>query len=254
MEDPELIEHLDEYIDEFHALIKSIVRCPKPTHRDARRRRGRLRRRPRARVRPPRRRRDRAYVQEKFVKIGLMPDGGGTFWLPRLVGTARAMQLDACSPRRSTAPSSTSLGLVDRSSSRAASCARHARLCARAREGPAARVRAIKRVVYASWGDLEDALAREREGQLKLLRSQDAMEGDHGLGAEARARLRGEVAQSLTLAATFARRRRRPRATRGARRRSPWRARPIISFAIAASTVMSPPEIAPAAFAAAPPA
>jgi 2-(1,2-epoxy-1,2-dihydrophenyl)acetyl-CoA isomerase len=34
-----------------------------------------------------------AYAQEKFVEIGLMPDGGGTFWLPRLVGTARAMQM-----------------------------------------------------------------------------------------------------------------------------------------------------------------
>ena len=48
---------------------------------------------------------------------------------------------------------------------------------ARNREGPPLAFAHIKRAVYASWGDLEDALRREREGQLKLLRSQDAMEG-----------------------------------------------------------------------------
>jgi enoyl-CoA hydratase/carnithine racemase len=36
---------------------------------------------------------------------------------------------------------------------------------------------AIKRALYASWGSLEDALVREREEQMKLLRSEDAMEG-----------------------------------------------------------------------------
>src|SRR6185295_5863113 len=35
----------------------------------------------------------RGYLQEIFVKIGLMPDGGGTFWLARLVGLGRAMEL-----------------------------------------------------------------------------------------------------------------------------------------------------------------
>src|SRR5688500_14960563 len=34
-----------------------------------------------------------AYFQEKFVRIGLIPDGGGTFWLPRLVGLARAAEM-----------------------------------------------------------------------------------------------------------------------------------------------------------------
>src|ERR1700756_3863821 len=30
MEDPQLMEHLDGYMDEFHGLVKSIVRCDKP--------------------------------------------------------------------------------------------------------------------------------------------------------------------------------------------------------------------------------
>jgi len=30
---------------------------------------------------------------QSFAKIGLVPDCGGTWWLPRLVGPARAMGL-----------------------------------------------------------------------------------------------------------------------------------------------------------------
>ena len=44
-------------------------------------------------------------------------------------------------------------------------------------KGPPLAFAQIKRAVYGSWGELEEALRREREGQLKLLRSQDAMEG-----------------------------------------------------------------------------
>jgi enoyl-CoA hydratase/carnithine racemase len=43
--------------------------------------------------------------------------------------------------------------------------------------GPPLAFAAIKRAVYASWGSVEDALRREREEQLKLLRSADVMEG-----------------------------------------------------------------------------
>jgi enoyl-CoA hydratase/carnithine racemase len=117
-----------------------------------------------------------AYVQEKFVKIGLMPDGGGTFWLPRLIGTARAMRWMLFA-EKIEGPELESLGLVMKLTSQAE--LRETTLAA-ARElekGPPMAFAQIKRAVYGSWGDLEDALRREREGQLQLLRSQDAMEG-----------------------------------------------------------------------------
>ncbi len=175
MEDPDLLQHLDAYMDEYHAVIKAIVRCPKPSIamldgcavgfgadlalacdlRVATR---------------------EAYVQEKFVKIGLMPDGGGTFWLPRLVGTARALRWMLFA-EKIEGPELESLGLVMKLTSQ--SELRDVTLAA-ARElekGPPLAFAQIKRAVYGSWGELEDALRREREGQLQLLRSQDAMEG-----------------------------------------------------------------------------
>ena len=117
-----------------------------------------------------------AYVQERFVKIGLMPDGGGTFWLPRLVGTAKAMQMILLAEKVESA-ALRELGLVV--DVVAPSRLRAAALeVARALEaGPPLAHAAIKQALYASWGSLEDALLREREGQIKLLRSQDAMEG-----------------------------------------------------------------------------
>ena len=50
-------------------------------------------------------------------------------------------------------------------------------LARRLEKGPPLAYAALKQSVYASLGDLEAALRREREGQLRLLRSQDVMEG-----------------------------------------------------------------------------
>jgi enoyl-CoA hydratase/carnithine racemase len=119
---------------------------------------------------------ERAYAQEKFVRIGLMPDGGGTFWLPRLVGTARAMRMILLA-EKVDAPELHRLGVVAKVV--AVDALRETTL-AMAREiasGPPLAFAAIKRALYQSWGSLEDALRREREEQLKLLRTADSIEG-----------------------------------------------------------------------------
>jgi enoyl-CoA hydratase/carnithine racemase len=174
-DDPQMHEHIEVHLDEFHALVKSIVRCNKPTiammdgaavgfGADL------------AFACDLRVASTRAYAQEKFVRIGLMPDGGGTFWLPRLVGTARAMQMILLAERVEAAELHR-LGVVARlfepDELRDATLAMAREIAS----GPPLAFAAIKRAVYASWGGVEDALRREREEQLKLLRSADAAEG-----------------------------------------------------------------------------
>lgn len=174
-EDPELMEHLGAYMDAFHGIIRAIVRCPKPTiammegaavgfGADM------------ALACDLRVASKTAYLQEKFVHIGLMPDGGGTFWLPRLLGTARAMkamllgdridafELDALGVLAAlTLPERLEEVTMD--------------LAARLEKGPPLAFAALKQAVYANLGDVEDALRREREGQLRLLQTNDLLEG-----------------------------------------------------------------------------
>ena len=175
MEDPDMMDKLDQVMDEYHALIRSIVRCPKPTvamlegaavgfGADL------------ALACDLRVASATAYVQEKFVKIGLMPDGGGTFWLPRLVGTARAMQMILLA-QKIEAPELLSLGLVVKVVPPAEIRAAALAITREIEAGPPLAYAAIKSALYASWGDLEDALRREREAQLKLLKTNDVIEG-----------------------------------------------------------------------------
>lgn len=173
-DDPQFLDHLEAYLGEYQALIRSVFRCPKPTlavldgaavgfGADL------------AFACDLRLVSDKAYVEEKFVKIGLMPDGGGTFWLPRLVGTARALRMMLLADRLD-AKAMEELGIASVAPSDALESAVTA-LAARLALGPPLAYAAIKRAVYGSAGDLEAALGREREGQLALLRSSDAVEG-----------------------------------------------------------------------------
>jgi 2-(1,2-epoxy-1,2-dihydrophenyl)acetyl-CoA isomerase len=55
---------------------------------------------------------DRAFFAEIFVNISLIPDGGGTFTLPRLIGSGRALEM-AFTGQRVTAEQAESWGMVN---------------------------------------------------------------------------------------------------------------------------------------------
>jgi 2-(1,2-epoxy-1,2-dihydrophenyl)acetyl-CoA isomerase len=120
---------------------------------------------------------DRARFGEIFVKRGLMPDGGSTFHLARMIGLGRAMELmltgdviDAAEAHR--------LGIANRVVPAAELEAAAADYLGRLAAGPPLVHEAVKAYVYgALTSDLDAALENEVQGQMKLLRSLDFVEG-----------------------------------------------------------------------------
>jgi enoyl-CoA hydratase/carnithine racemase len=117
-----------------------------------------------------------AYLQEKFAAVGLMPDGGGSYFLTRLLGVARALEMLMLGSRIDAAQA-VSLGLASSMTADAdAEAAALALATKLAGNAPLALAR-IKRAVHADATELRAALARECEGQLALLQSADVKEG-----------------------------------------------------------------------------
>lgn len=120
---------------------------------------------------------DTARIGQVFAKIGLHPDWGGTWFLPRLVGTARAMELflDA---DLVDAPRLLALGLVNRVVAAGALMDEARAWARRIAAAPPLAVRRMKAAVYASErASLEAMLTMELEAQLACFESQDAEEG-----------------------------------------------------------------------------
>jgi 2-(1,2-epoxy-1,2-dihydrophenyl)acetyl-CoA isomerase len=117
------------------------------------------------------------YIQEKFVKIGLMPDGGGTFWMARLVGIGRALEYLMLGTKIE-APLALELGLANRVVPPSDLAQTAAALATELASGPPLALAEIRKAVRESFsGTIEDALNREKAGQVKLLNSADLMEG-----------------------------------------------------------------------------
>jgi len=120
--------------------------------------------------------RSASFIQA-FCKIGLVPDSGGTFFLPRLVGTARAMGL-AMLGDKVTAEQAVSWGLIWKCVDDVDLPSTTEGLLAQLAQAPTRGLAAIKRAVYASSGNtLPQQLDLERDLQRELGYSADYREG-----------------------------------------------------------------------------
>ena len=134
---------------------------------------------------------DAAFFVPGFVGIGLIPDSGGTFFLQRLLGTARAFEW-MTSNRRLTAAEAHAWGLVSEVIE-ADSFAE--RVSAHAAELAAAPTRAIaltKRLYdEAATSTLEEQLEREAEAQAEAAQTNDFREGVAAFREKREARFSG---------------------------------------------------------------
>jgi 2-(1,2-epoxy-1,2-dihydrophenyl)acetyl-CoA isomerase len=128
---------------------------------------------------------------QSFSNIGLVPDSGGTWILPRLVGQARALGL-ALTGEALLAEKAESWGLIWRAVDDALLASEADKLVTRLASGPTRGYAAIKLAMRKSWfANLDAQLDLERDLQRELGRSQDYREGVIAFGQKRAPRFTG---------------------------------------------------------------
>ncbi|MDB5430607.1 MAG: Enoyl-CoA hydratase/isomerase [Caulobacter sp.] len=117
-----------------------------------------------------------AYFLQAFRRIGLVPDGGSTYLLPRMVGRARAMEMALLGDKISAAKA-LDWGLINRCVPDAELMATATAIAKELAAGPAS-LGAIRRLIWqsldAAW---IDQLHAERQAQRTAGKSDDFVEG-----------------------------------------------------------------------------
>ncbi len=114
---------------------------------------------------------------QAFCKIGLIPDSGGTYFLPRLVGTARAIGLAMLGDKVSAAQAA-DWGLIWQAVDDAAFAETVEKLVAHLAAAPTRGLVAARRAIHASAANgLEAQLDLERDLQRELGFGEDYREG-----------------------------------------------------------------------------
>jgi 2-(1,2-epoxy-1,2-dihydrophenyl)acetyl-CoA isomerase len=118
-----------------------------------------------------------AYLQEAFAKIALIPDAGGTWILPRLVGPKQALAL-MLSAEPVTAEEAQRMGLVSKVFEDSSFADEVAAFAAQLAQGPGLAYRLMKEAVAQSFtNDLETQLDLEAKLQSEAGFSRDFQEG-----------------------------------------------------------------------------
>jgi enoyl-CoA hydratase/carnithine racemase len=173
---PELLDKADEHLALFQGLTRAIVNAPQPTV---------------AIVDGPavgfgcdlalacdvRVASTRAYFQESFARIGLIPDGGGTWMLPRLVGLSKALEM-AMLAEKLDAKTAYALGLLARLVEPEQLEAEARAVVEKLAASAPLSMQRIKRLMRDGLArDFAAGMQAEGAAQIECLRSEDCIEG-----------------------------------------------------------------------------
>ena len=129
---------------------------------------------------------------QAFARIGLLPDGGSTWFLPRLVGDQRARALAMLAPQIS-AEQARQWGLIWDVVEDAALMQTATDIARKLAEGPTLALARIKDALNRSTGnDLSQQLDVERDAQRFLGKSEDFKEGVAAFLAKRKAEFKGK--------------------------------------------------------------
>jgi 2-(1,2-epoxy-1,2-dihydrophenyl)acetyl-CoA isomerase len=120
---------------------------------------------------------DRAVFGESFVNIGLVPDGGGTFLLPRIIGLGPALEM-LLTGKSVEAQEAYRLGLVSKVVPHKRLMEEAVDLADRLARGPSTAIGLIKRNVYKGLAiDFDSELELEADAFAHCTQTEDFQEG-----------------------------------------------------------------------------
>lgn len=129
---------------------------------------------------------------EAFVRIGLIPDSGSTYFLPRLVGTGRALEL-ALTGRDVKAEEAVSIGLANRIVPKEQLMDEVLAFAKQLAQGPTVAIHLTKKAIIQAWNQsLEEALEFEAEAQEIAGKTEDFKEGVQAFTEKRKPKFRGK--------------------------------------------------------------